>query len=383
MQRALAAVLLAAASACGSAGQATGVVDASAGRDATDGPDGASCAPPLTMCGDRCTNLANDPASCGACDHACGCGSTTCTAGMCDAHVLAAQQSAPVALAFNADQLYWGNDGDSTVMTMPADGSVAARPLFTGRTAVRGFAFDAARVYFTRNVFNIVESATQAGAGAGNFTNQQENGAAGIVTDGTNVFWANGAATGVNPQAIRRAANGAPVATPSTLASAQAGADAIALDATSVYWTTSDPVNGAIRKVAKLGTGNAVVQLIAKQARPHSLAVAGGFVYWANQGDGTPRTGSINRMPITGGAPTTLAQRLGQPMALAVNADAVFWTDAVDGTVSRVPLAGGAPPQVLVAGEAAPGGLALSPTCLYFADQATSATGSIRAHDLR
>ena len=337
----------------------------------------------MTMCGSVCTNLSSDPINCGACGHACGCGSTTCTAGLCDAHVIADQQGGPVTLAYNNGNLYWGADVDMRVMTMPADASVAAKVLFPGRTAVRGFAFDAARIYLTRVAFNIVESNTLAGVTGGNFTNAQENGATSIATDGVNVFWTNGGGSGTNPQSIRRAANGAPVSPGTSLITGQVGADGLALDATSVYWTTNDPTNGGVHKIAK--TGGAAVDLVAKQARPHSLAVAGGFVYWSNVGDGTAKSGSINRIPVTGGTTTVLASQLSSPLTIAVNADSVFWTDSLDGTVSRLPLAGGIAPQVIVAHEATPNGLALSPTCLYFTDLANgqAGAGSVRAHDLR
>ncbi len=49
----------------------------------------------------------------------------------------------------------------------------------------------------------------------------------------------------------------------------------------------------------------------------------------------------------------------------------------------RAPLAGGSPVPVVVH-DAAPIGLAVSPTCLYFGDHADGniGTGSIRSHDL-
>ena len=335
----------------------------------------------MLMCGSVCTNLANDPNNCGTCGHVCGCGSTTCTAGMCDAHVLADQQGDPVTLALNNGVLYWGTDIDRNVMAMPADGSVAAKALYPGRTAVRGFAFDAARVYFTRNVFNIVESGTLAGTSSGNFTNQQEPGAASIATDGSNVYWTDSG----NGGAVRRAPNGAPVSTPSTVAGGQMGADGLALDATSVYWSTNDPVNGAIHSAPKNTTNGSGSLVVTKQASPHGVAVANGFIYWINQANGTPKAASINRVPVTGGAPAVLASQLSAPQTIAVNGDSVYWTDALDGTISRVPLAGGSPPQFVVAHEAAPAGLALSSTCLYFTDVAdqTAGKGSVRAHDLR
>lgn len=386
MQRELVAALAVVAACGGSSGPgSSGPIDAT-GLDAA----AVECAPPMTMCGDTCTDLANDPLHCGACDHACGCGSTTCSAGLCDAKVLAAQQSDPITLAYDNHNLYWdtnvtGPPPLTVVMTMPADGSAPARQLYGGRTAIGGFAFDPTRIYFTRSSFNIVESGALTGASSANYTNAQENGATAIATDGAHVFWTNQGATGVNPRAIRRAANGAPVQPGTTIAAAQVAANSIALDDTHVYWTTDDPTDGYVRKLAKdSAAGSTPIDLVHNQPRARSLTAYNGMLYWANQGDGTARSGSIQAMPVAGGAPTTLASGLSQPMTLAVNADAVFWTDATDGTISRVPLAGGQP-QIVVAHEAAPDGLAIGGACLYFADEATRApnTGSIRAHDLQ
>jgi hypothetical protein len=104
-----------------------------------------------------------DANSCGACGHVCGCGSTSCTAGVCDAYEIASNQVAPVELALHGDQLYWGTDGSAgandTVSTAPVAGGTAG-VLFPNRTAVRGFAFDATRIYFSRFVFNIPASIT-------------------------------------------------------------------------------------------------------------------------------------------------------------------------------------------------------------------------------
>jgi sugar lactone lactonase YvrE len=299
---------------------------------------------------------------------------------VCDAHVLADQQSAPIVLALHSGDLYWGNDVGMNVMTMPANASVAARVLFAGRTAVRGFGFDASRVYLTRNVFNIVESASLDGKSSGNYTNQQERGAAGIATDASRAYWADGGFG-----TIRSAALGAPVQAPTTLASNQTAPDAVALDADRVYWTTHS-ASGQILALAKTAAaGTAPSVLASDQVNPHSLAVDDGFVYWANQGDGSAGTGSIRRVAVTGGAITTLADQQPGPVFLAVGGGFVYWTDSVAGTVMRVAVDGSAPPSVVVRGEASPSGLAIDNACVYFTDIADgkAGTGSLRSHDLQ
>jgi hypothetical protein len=358
--------------ACGHHGNQAGAADAPSPTDAL------VCTAAQTLCGDTCADLMTDVSNCGACGHACGCGSTSCTAGICDAHVLAPSQGGPLVLALHDDQLYWGNDADRTVSTMPVTGGTAS-VLYPGRTQVRGIAFDPARIYFTRFVFNIVESGALDGTNSGNFTNIREPGAAGIATDSQAAYWAtyDGGTTGL----IRTAPLGAR-GTGTTLVANQVRPDGVAIDATSIYWTTNNPT-GTVMKVAK--TGGTAVTLADKQANPHSIVVAGGFVYWTNQGDGTPNTGSVQRISIDGDplTVTTFADHQPLPFTVAVDASYVYWTDSVAAAVMRAPLAGGSPVPVVVH-EAAPTGLVVSPACLYFADHADGnvGTGSIRSHDL-
>lgn len=349
--------------------------------DAPVDTGGLVCAATQTPCGDTCRALMTDVNNCGACGHVCGCGSTSCTAGVCDAHEIASNQVAPVELALHGDQLYWGTDGspgaNETVSTAPVSGGTA-RVLFPNRTAVRGFAFDATRIYFSRFVFNIVESCVLGGSCSGNFTNAQESGAAGMATDATTVYWAT-----YNTGFIRTAPLG-DRSTGSTLVMGETHPDGVALDATSIYWTTNTPTGGTIRKVAK--TGGPAATLADTQANPHRIAVAGGFVYWTDQGDGTPNTGSVHRVSIAGGTITTYADHQPSPYAIAVDDAYVYWTDRgtgqTDGTVMRAPLAGG-PPVPVVVHEAGPTGLAISSTCLYFtASGDAQHPGSVRSHDL-
>jgi sugar lactone lactonase YvrE len=340
------------------------------------GPDAPVCTAPAAICGDSCVDVLTDVLNCGACGHACGCGSTSCTNGVCDSHALATQQGAPMVLALHDDKLYWGNDADRTVSTVPVAGG-AASVLYPGRTVVRGFAFDATRVYFTRTNFNIVESGALDGSSSGNFTNAREPGGIGIATDATAVYWTtyDGGTTGL----IRTAGLGAR-GTGTTLIGGQVSPDGLALDATNVYWTTHT-ATGTVMQMPK--AGGAAVALADTQANPHSIAVAGGFVYWTNQGNGTVNTGSVQRVAVTGGTITTLADKLPFPVTLVVDASYVYWTDTAAGAVMRVPIAGG-PAAPVAIGEQSPNGLAISSACAYFTDHADGnvGTGSIRSHDL-
>src|SRR2546430_7659241 len=77
-----------------------------------DAPAAIECTATQTMCDGACIDVMIDINHCGRCGHVCGCGSTSCSAGICDAHVLAPNQGAPMVLALHADKLYWGTDVD-------------------------------------------------------------------------------------------------------------------------------------------------------------------------------------------------------------------------------------------------------------------------------
>jgi hypothetical protein len=144
-----------------------------------------------------------------------------------------------------------------------------------------------------------------------------------------------------------------------TLASAQSLTKAVAVDATSVYWTNSSTsYNGNDGTVMKVPIGGgAPTTLAAGQSNPWRIAVDATSVYWTSTGAGT-----VMKVPIGGGAPTTLAAGQSYPSGIAVDATSVYWTAA--GTVMKVPLGGGAP-STLASGQS-PYSIAVDATSVYW-----------------
>jgi hypothetical protein len=71
-----------------------------------------------------------------------------------------------------------------------------------------------------------------------------------------------------------------------------------------------------------------------------------------------------------GGTPTVLASGQQGPIAIAVDATSVYWTN--NNTVMKVALDGGAP-VTLASGQHTAAGIAVDPTSVYWADYGTGA----------
>jgi hypothetical protein len=314
-----------------------------------------------TFCGGQCIYLDRDPLNCGACGHACGCGVTSCTSGLCDPVTLASSQGGPVILALDGTTLYWGADVDRTLSRVSTSGG-AATVVYPNRTQVRGIAFTALDVFFSRFVFNIIEGGPKAGGGGSNYTNTQESGAAGIGTDATNVYWAT-----YNTGLIRSAPIGTPPQAPTTLTTGQLNAYALVVDAQNIYWITNN-ATGTVMQMAK--AGGTPTTLAGNQATPLGLAVDANNVYWTNAGDGT-----VNSVPIGGTTITPIATGRKYPYNVAVDGSYVYWTDLSAGTIEKAPI-GGTTITTVAGNQNQPLGLALDASCIYFTSYGAGAAGA-------
>lgn len=89
------------------------------------------------------------------------------------------------------------------------------------------------------------------------------------------------------------------------------------------------------------------------------------FLYWAKA------DGSVKRVSLDGGPPTTLVSGRQLPGSLAVDGTHVYWSSS-NGEIGRAPKEGGDPETVVQAGDGS--GLALDATNLYF----TTSAGTVQ-----
>lgn len=134
---------------------------------------------------------------------------------------------------------------------------------------------------------------------------------------------------------------------------------AIRVDATSIYLTADD----MIQKLPL--TGGAPTVLASTQDDPRALALDATTVYWTNTGLNNA-VGSVMQIAKTGGAPTTLATGLSVPSGIAVDATDVYWVNTTAGTVMRVPKGGG-PSKILVSGQVGAHDIAVDGNAVYWA----------------
>jgi hypothetical protein len=133
----------------------------------------------------------------------------------------------------------------------------------------------------------------------------------------------------------------------------------IAVDATSVYWTTHG--DGNVWRASLDGGAPMVLVSNGKNAGTEAIVVDATSIYWTNFNAGT-----IMKAGLDGGAVTTL---LGAEQAprLVVDATHVYWTTYFGGTVMQANLDGSNPTQ-LASGQSHPVGLAVSLGSAYFVD---------------
>ncbi len=154
----------------------------------------------------------------------------------------------------------------------------------------------------------------------------------------------------------------------------------IVIDDANVYWIDTGASSAHAGLVGTVGrNGGAPVTLAKDLENPSGLAVDAEYVYFtlvgASAGSSvSPGTGSVMRVPITGGEPTELASNQ-SPSSMTIDAEYVYWTNASTGTfddagsLMRVPLAGGSP-ETVTTGLIQPDGLHLIGSTLVWSSYA-------------
>jgi len=242
------------------------------------------------------------------------------------------------AIAIDESRLYCGGTG-GTVTAFPLGGGAAT--VVAGAQPVSDLATGGQHVYWTTYYGLRPAGDNDVGAVAGIAAGADGGGVLSIATkqrvpsslavDSSYVYWLTlvdpAKDTGTSVMRAPLAGGAASVVATGSGASPSIGGSrnkAIAVDATSVYWSE---LAGAIRKAPL--AGGAVTTIADGQDTPGAIAVDGSTIYWAT-------VTAIMEAPLAGGAPRTFVagENAG---AIAVDDSHVYWTNTAKGTVARAP----------------------------------------------
>jgi hypothetical protein len=320
-----------------------------------------------------------DPKHCGRCGHDCLGGA--CDDGVCRAKEIATALDSPFSLTTTADHVFVATNRGGTILRVKKDGS-ATEPFATGQRSPWGIATGGGFVYWANNYFAADGGGVwRCPVTASPCAAPQRIVAAGHARRptfaGGFVYFAE-----EDGNLVRRATPDGATVTTVANASKPFG---IAVDATHVYYTSAantfqrapvaggpvenlGPANGASWGLAAVddarayyafgfgdGTGRVLAVDKAKPAtvteygkpeshrEPLGVAVAGGWVYWTEHGNGS-FDGALRACPVAGcpaSGPLELATRLDYPGDIAIDEAAVYVVSAgtfgrASGTVHRV-----------------------------------------------
>jgi hypothetical protein len=147
-----------------------------------------------------------------------------------------------------------------------------------------------------------------------------------------------------------------------TLASGISGPYDVRVDATDVYFDGFYNSPGFVAKVP-IGGGAVTTLVQGMGQQPMGLAIDATNLYWVDDGAGT-----VMANPLAGGPAVTLASGQTTPSRIAVDRTNVYWTNDVPGTVMKMPIAGGTP-IALATGQNQPYPLTVDATNVYYGTQ--------------
>jgi hypothetical protein len=296
--------------------------------------------------------------------------------------VLASGQQFPLNIAVDAVNVYWTTTGaGAAILRCPLDGGCNQTPtaFAAGLSIPFGVASDSTNVYFTDQRGEVMTCPATGCPAAGPTTIQTgSQTAAGISVSATSVYWAIETGglfvcdlAGCATQQEREVDNVRGLY--------------VALDSQYVYVTSPDDRQVFMVPIAGWDAAAPTPTLTHEdggEGRPHGIATYQGNVYWTDQESGLVRhcrPEYCGNASITVYAPETLASGQAAPAGIAVDSTGIYWTNNAPDAGAVMKLCHGCSgnPQVLAAGQAMPYGIALDQTAIYWTNEGDGTNGAV------
>jgi hypothetical protein len=190
--------------------------------------------------------------------------------------------------------LYWANTGtatanytDGSIMKLPLT-STTPVPLATNQSAPQYLAVDSANVYWTNSAQG---------------TPSQPGQVMSVPLSGTGQ--------------------------PAVLVGNVFGAGPIAVNSTDVYWAASTGATSSAIMQLRLQVGNDAGTFVNNLSNPQAIILDTADMYFTDNDQ-------VEKVPLTGGTPSQLAQNRLNPAGVAVDCGSAYWVDQLGGTINKV-----------------------------------------------
>jgi hypothetical protein len=283
----------------------------------------ADCDPNIAGCE---TDIANDAKNCNGCGNVCPTpkvGQAACSNSQCSYIPLATGLNAPNAMAIDATYVYWAEQGSNDLAVMPQpdpnaykDGSIKRVPIAGGAVDTLasaeydpyGLVADANNIYWTSwgsgEVRRLAKNAALGTKPTVMATGLSLSFAPQLAVDGTNLYFTEDKGNRVIERLPINAVNGAPAAVVTTTGYPYA----LAVDATSIYWSENTFGSPNVGKVFRADLANGANQKVVGSAEAFAsgVTVAGGTAYYGDSPDGNGNGAKVWSAPAAGGGAHTL-----------------------------------------------------------------------------
>ncbi|MBW2527018.1 MAG: hypothetical protein JRI23_22750, partial [Deltaproteobacteria bacterium] len=302
----------------------------------------ADCAQPAVD--DGCEVTLGSDTDCAACGHDCEGGS--CTAGDCSAFSLASDFGTVLSLAVDANNVYWANQQNSTVESVPVGGG-GVTLLKPGAGNAWYVTLDGTHVYWANESTNLLGRVPK-GGGADDVVVAGHADAVGV--NDTTAFYLQDQGLWTTP----KAGGGSPV----NVASFSVPLDLV-VDGDDVF--VSDAGLQGIRHYD--ASTNSAVQLYVLVGNdvPNRIALDASHIFFTGGGNGKVWSGTRDGQTLT-----EIVALSGNTAGLALSATHVYFTDSFNGEIRRVPKAGGAH-ELIATGQADAGPIGVDANAVYWA----------------